>query len=205
VCQELAASLVRLDNHGYARRETVFGQLKHDYASLPGTVEELINTYWQEVIEHVVLEPEIEILLQNLQAAQIPFGIITNGTSRQQRRKITRLGFTTITPCIFISGEFGVEKPDPSIFRAAAQCLGRIQPAEILFVGDHPRFDMWGAHMVGMKTIWVHHDPRTWPDDIAQDVVNATVHSFAELLAILGLTATTDPTTASSKHTHLTS
>ncbi len=196
--KELEESLVRFDDHGYARRETLFSQLKRDYPFVQDTIEALTTIYQREVIEHVTLEPEIKTLLYSLRDAHIPFGIVTNGTAKQQKRKITRLGFDTFTKCIFISGEFGVAKPDPSIFRAAAQCLGT-KPEDVLFIGDHPRFDMWGAHAVGMKTIWVHHSPRLWPDDIAEDVANATVHSFAELLPIFGLTTAANTTIDSGK------
>jgi len=198
LCQELAERLIQLDEHGYAQREDVFSQLKHDYPFLQGSVEALMNTYWRDVIAHVVLEPEIAILIHALQDAQIPFGIVTNGIASQQKRKITQLGFDAISPCVFISGEFGVSKPHPSIFRAAARCLAT-KPEDILFVGDHPRFDMWGAHAVGMKTVWVHHDPRIWPADIPQDILTATIHSFAELLPLFGIADTIPPTAESSK------
>lgn len=186
--QQLVEAIVGLDQHGYASREALFGELKRTYPFLHDTVADMIDAYRHEVIEYVVLEREIKLLMHGLRDAHIPFGIVTNGVTNQQKRKIARLGLDTFTTCIFISEEFGAAKPDPSIFQAAAECL-ETAPTEILFVGDHPRLDMWGAHMLGMKTVWVHHNERKWPDDIPHDAVNITVSSFAELLPIFGLTA----------------
>lgn len=185
-CKELIAYLVELDDHGYAPRENFFSQVQHTYPFVKGSVKDLIAAYHRDVIEHVVLEREVAALIEGLQRTHIPFGIVTNGIAKQQRRKITQLGFEQSTPCIFISEEFGVRKPDPSIFRAAAQCLDA-QPERVLFVGDHPRFDIWGARQVGMKTVWVQHSPRVWPEDVPYESANLTVHSFAELLPLFGL------------------
>ena len=62
--------------------------------------------------------------LDVLDAAGIPFGIITNGPV-QQNLKIDQLGLRSRTKCIFISEEFGCSKPDPAIFQAAACCAER--------------------------------------------------------------------------------
>ncbi len=189
--QELVDYLVKLDKHGYAPREDLFIQLKHDYPLVQGTIADIIDAYRRKMIEYIVLEQEIEILVHSLQDAHIPFGIVTNGITDLQKQKITRLGFDKFTTCIFISEEFGAAKPDPSIFRAAAQCL-ETRLEDVLFAGDNPRFDILGAHSVGMKTVWVHHNERKWPDDIPGDVANITVCSFAELLLVFGLTTRVD-------------
>lgn len=178
--------LVKLDNHGYRAREEYFADVKRNYPNVEGSIEQLIAEYQRDVIAHVILEDEILQLLRQLRARQVPFGVVTNGIGYQQKRKIKALGIDAYTDCIFISKEFGKEKPDPAIFLAAARCLQR--PAqEILFVGDNPEFDIWGAHQVGMKTVWIHHEPRQWPARISPEVADLTVHTFADLLPLLGL------------------
>jgi putative hydrolase of the HAD superfamily len=47
------------------------------------------------------------------------------------------------------SFEVGVEKPDPAIFRHAADAIGT-RPAETLMVGDHPVADA-GALKAGLR------------------------------------------------------
>lgn len=48
----------------------------------------------------------------------------------------------------------GCTKPDPRIFRRAADGL-RLAPAEVTFVGDSLSRDMAGARAVGMPHIWL--------------------------------------------------
>lgn len=46
----------------------------------------------------------------------------------------------------------GLRKPDPAIFRRAADELSVI-PEACLFVGDDPERDVLGAAAVGMRTV----------------------------------------------------
>ena len=67
------------------------------------------------------------------------------------------------------STQAGVAKPDPRIFRRAAEALG-IPLADAVFVGDSPARDMAGAKGVGMRHIWVageerQHAAPCCPDD----------------------------------------
>jgi FMN phosphatase YigB (HAD superfamily) len=39
-----------------------------------------------------------------------------------------------------------------------------IDPTASWFIGDHPVFDIWGAHRVGFRTIWLQKRI-PWPDD----------------------------------------
>jgi HAD superfamily hydrolase (TIGR01509 family) len=80
-------------------------------------------------------------------------GVITNGPSHVQRPKLRGLRYLDhfAEPLVFVSGEFGVRKPDPSIFRAAAKAAG-VDPAECVMVGDAREFDM-PAKALGFRTI----------------------------------------------------
>jgi putative hydrolase of the HAD superfamily len=52
---------------------------------------------------------------------------------------------------IIISAEEGIAKPDPRIFRIAAERLG-VRPQEAVFVDDRPE-NVQGARAVGMRGI----------------------------------------------------
>ncbi len=110
------------------------------------------------------LEEETQWLLDALGQAGMPFGIVTNGSYRQ-KRKIEVLGLDRLTSCLFISEVFGCKKPEAEIFLAAASCLGSVAE-EVLFVGDNPYADIWGAQRVGMRTAWLHRG-RAWPSDLS--------------------------------------
>jgi putative hydrolase of the HAD superfamily len=92
-----------------------------------------------------------------------PVGIITNGEGEGQRRKLRSTGLIDLVDHYLISGEFGAEKPDASIFHAMCSALD-IDPALSWFIGDHPVFDIWGAHRIGFRTIWLAKRV-PWPHD----------------------------------------
>lgn len=175
--------LVELDNHGYTPRETYFQRLRQIYpdaAILQSSIEQLMLLYHTEVRRFIRRETEVYSLLEQFKNSGIPFGIVTNGYASQQQKKIEVLELEKLTSCIFISGAFGARKPAASIFLAAAKRL-ETSPQQILFVGDHCQNDIWGAHQVGMRTVWIQHHRRTWPNDLPTDVVDMTIHSLAEL------------------------
>ena len=114
-----------------------------------------------------------------LKAASIPFGIITNGSSRKLR-KLELLTLNQLTSCVFISQLFGCEKPDSAIFQAAAAAL-HVPPRKTLFVGDNPLNDIWGAHCVGMRTARLRRG-RPWLLTLSLHVADMTIHSLQEIM-----------------------
>ena len=174
--------LVRLDANGYGSREALFREIKQRHPSLAATVEDLVATFYQEHVSTLSLDSATQQLLDALQAADVPFGIVTNG-SPNQLLKIRQLGLDKRTSCIFVSAIVGVKKPEPAIFLAAAKCLG-IPPHGILFVGDNPEADIVGAANVGMRTAWLQRGQR-WPahltptPDFTMDSLNNLInHSW---------------------------
>jgi putative hydrolase of the HAD superfamily len=61
------------------------------------------------------------------------------------------LGLDAVVDEIIISAEEGIAKPDPRIFRIAAERLG-VRPQEAVFVDDRPD-NVQGARAVGMRGI----------------------------------------------------
>jgi len=60
-------------------------------------------------------------------------------------------GLDAVVDEIIISAEEGIAKPDPRIFRIAAERLG-VRPQEAIFVDDRPE-NVLGARAVGMRAI----------------------------------------------------
>ena len=110
---------------------------------------------------------------------------MTNGSHRQLH-KIEALGLETRASCTFVSEVFGCRKPEATIFLAAAACLNA-RPAEILFVGDDPEADIWGAHCAGMKTAWLHRG-RAWPPALSDQCIDLSISSVGELADIVAVT-----------------
>lgn len=81
-------------------------------------------------------------------------GLVTNGKKDLQDRKIDLLGLRGYFKAIVISGEAGISKPDPAIYKLALERMGT-SAEQTLFIGDHPVNDIWGAGKAGMDTIWL--------------------------------------------------
>ncbi|MGI4790686.1 MAG: HAD family hydrolase [Janthinobacterium lividum] len=175
--------IASLDRNGYGSKQAIFERLHMLYPTLPGEASRSLDTFFIEFLTHVKPEAETETLLDTLAAAGIPFGVVTNGSARQWR-KIEALGLDKRTPCLFVSETFGLKKPDPAIFHAAADCLS-LPPSGILFVGDNPTADILGAHAAGMPAAWLHRG-QTWPTEL-EDKPEFAIDSLNELVGILRL------------------
>jgi putative hydrolase of the HAD superfamily len=104
-------------------------------------------------------------LLRDLRAAGVRTGLLTNGPSWMQRRKVELLGLEAQLDAIGISEELGASKPDPAAFAGTLSLMGSA-PEETVMVGDHLDWDVRGALAAGMRgAIWVagHEDERQPP------------------------------------------
>lgn len=129
--------------------------------------------------------PGARELIDDLLRAGFVLGAITNGPSAVQRPKLEALSYLEWTeePRVFVSGEFGVRKPDPSIFRAAARAAG-VAPEACLMVGDAREYDM-PAKAIGFRTVLFDGKARK-PDTSADPFPpDARVQTYAELRRLL--------------------
>jgi len=80
-----------------------------------------------------------------------------------------------------ISAVFGAAKPDPKIFQEALR-QADVRADEAVHVGDSLEDDVRGAHLVGIKTLWLDRSNRhgTLTRD-HQDFVNV-IRDLRELL-----------------------
>lgn len=83
--------------------------------------------------------------------------------------------------------EAGVAKPDPRIFAAACEVLGR-PPAQVLHVGDDWQLDVLGARQAGLHSAWVHRGAPAPVDDGPAPTwgVHLRVRDLAALADALG-------------------
>jgi HAD superfamily hydrolase (TIGR01549 family) len=104
-------------------------------------------------------------------------GVVTNGGAGQDE-KVDALGIRPLLSCCVVSGTVGIRKPDPGIFRIAVEQAGGPGDEVPWMVGDHPRNDVAGAHLAGLRALWLElgrvWDPATSPPDaVAPDLPSA--------------------------------
>lgn len=102
--------------------------------------------------ESLSLYPGVPELFKRL-SGKFKLGLLTNGPSNLQRRKIEVLGIENWFDEIIVSGEHGLAKPDPRIFYIAMNELD-CGPEETIYVGNSLKYDVLGANNAGIPVIW---------------------------------------------------
>ena len=103
--------------------------------------------------EHYALFPDALPALRELAASGYTLGIVSNFES-WLTTLLERLGILPLMSVVVISGEEGIEKPDPKIFRLALDRLDA-SPGRAVYVGDNPRIDVEAALALGMGAVLV--------------------------------------------------
>jgi putative hydrolase of the HAD superfamily len=174
------ASLHALDGRGYTERSAFCRQVTTAFPGMGLSPEAL----WEDVSTRLpgFIQPQASVReLVEWVRARLPVAVVSNGSARVQRAKLARAGLEDVLPDVFLSGEVGVEKPDPRIFSAALARVG-LAPGEVLHVGDDPVRDVVGAARVGLATCWVSHG-RPWPPELPPPLW--TVDCVEELTRVL--------------------
>ena len=92
-------------------------------------------------------------LLAELTERGFTLGVVSNGCGNVDKL-CDDFGYTPFLSVTVDSRRVGLFKPDPAIFRHAAEKLGR-DPGEIMMVGDSFDRDVRPAKQIGMKTAWL--------------------------------------------------
>ena len=108
-------------------------------------------------------------MLETLRERGFKLGIVSNGCGNVDKLSAD-FGYAPFLALIVDSRRVGICKPDPAIYRYAAEKLGR-DPGEIMMVGDSFERDIRPAKQIGMKTAWLEGaTPRDCPDPASVDV-----------------------------------
>jgi putative hydrolase of the HAD superfamily len=110
--------------------------------------------------EHIELDLAVPKALDQARGAGWVTVVVTNGTVRQQERKLRHTGLAGHVEGWVISEGAGIRKPDPAIFELAARQVGRTLDGAWM-IGDSPEADIGGAYRAGLSSVWLHRG-RTW-------------------------------------------
>lgn len=181
---EAVALMVGWDDDGYSNRREMREAWLAQWPSSGLNFESLSGWYRQAMARHELPDAAVNDFLADLNRAGLPWGIVTNGDSANQRSKCREAGLEALMPFVIVSGDQGYAKPDPRIYQDALTALGMTEPEGVLFVGDNPVTDIDGARAFGMRTAWVSRG-REFPADLrAPDHV---VERVTDLRGMLGV------------------
>jgi FMN phosphatase YigB (HAD superfamily) len=112
--------------------------------------------------------------LRALSETGVPLGVISNADgmmgSRLEQMEILQVGpgVGVEVHCVIDSGNVGVMKPDPRIFRLALEAMA-VEPTDAWYLGDMPAIDVVGARRAGMTPFLI--DPLGLHGDTDYDAV----------------------------------
>ncbi len=121
----------------------------------PALAEPAFEAFFAER-QNVVFYPDVLPALAVL-AARYPLVSLSNGNA-----DLARVGLAPYFKGGISAFAFGVAKPDPRIFHAAADLAG-VAPHEVLHVGDDTVLDVLGARRAGMQAAWANRVEAIWP------------------------------------------
>ena len=127
------------------------------------------------------LYPDVAPCLAALEGDGHALGVISNGDSDAQRRKLERMGLADRLPTVAISGDIGVAKPAAALFEHACRLAGRA-PADCLYIGDRLDTDARAARRAGLRGVFLDRNGVG-----AEDVPR--IGSLAELPTLLSTLA----------------
>ncbi len=126
------------------------------------------RTYYQSLRRPVAGAPELLARLHR----SATIGIISNNEGVEQEEKIRHLGIGPSVDILVVSGNEGVAKPDPRIFRIAFERAGA-RPAESVMIGDSWENDVLGATRAGVRPIWFNRFRLPRPDSTPAEELTA--------------------------------
>jgi putative hydrolase of the HAD superfamily len=116
--------------------------------------------------------PALEFL-----AERFPLVALSNGNA-----DLERIGLSHFFRAAVNAREFGVGKPDPRIFHAAAGAVDTM-PEHILHIGDDATLDALGALNAGMQAAWLNRGDAIWPHEMEPQVTLTHLGELRDLIS----------------------
>ena len=165
--------------YNLARSHVSNGALGLIRLAFPGADDTLANQLHQEYLDRYesavcvdsAIFPKIGALLDELDAAGRPWGIVTNKPKRMTEPLLEGLGIGSRAACSISGDTLPQRKPDPAPLLLASEKIG-VPSEKTVYVGDSVR-DIEAGRAAGMFTIaaiygyiTAEDDPQSWEADL---------------------------------------
>lgn len=144
---------------------------------------EYLDRYQQSVCHKSGVFPGLNRLLEKLDAACCPWGIVTNKPQRLTEPLLDALGLSQRTTCVISGDTLPERKPHPAPLLLASKKT-RIAPEKTIYVGDASR-DIEAGRAAGMGTVAAAYGYITADDNASHwqaDEIAADVEELTNIL-----------------------
>ena len=147
--------------------------------------QRFLNTYGDNIVVDTNLFEGMYPLLEELEANQIPWGIVTNKPRGLSESLLAELNLTERCAVLVCPEDVTHTKPDPEPMYLAAKQLN-LDAKDIIYVGDHPR-DIDAGRNAEMYTILAAYGylPIESRDDLNAWQADAIIQTVTELHQLL--------------------
>ena len=147
--------------------------------------QRFLNTYGDNIVVDTNLFEGMYPLLEELEANQIPWGIVTNKPRGLSESLLAELNLTERCAVLVCPEDVSKTKPDPEPMYLAAKQLN-MEAKDIIYVGDHPR-DIDAGRNAEMYTILAAYGylPIESRDDLNAWQADAIIQTVTELHQLL--------------------
>jgi putative hydrolase of the HAD superfamily len=181
-------SFWRADANGWYRAHTR-GEMSHGeqrmrrandlHAEFGGEfLDAAAYTQWDSGFEQYFREgwsahPDAAGCLDELEAAGVPYGGLSNADFDYQQMKLAACGLNRV-PMLVGVDTLGVGKPDPRVFTLACERIG-FAPENVAYVGDEYDIDARAAVEAGLAVgVWIDRLEHQLPADMPPSVLHVT-------------------------------
>ena len=142
-------------------------------------IDELLNEIGRNIEKNDVIriyrshKPDIHLyngvveMIDTLKQRGIKVGVITDGRPEGQKRKLEALGLWKLVDDVIVTDELGgiqFRKPCDIAFRIMIT-KWRLNPSEIIYVGDNPIKDFQAPIQLGMRSLWYRNKEGIYSGD----------------------------------------
>lgn len=120
-------------------------------------------------------------VLDTLRQLQLKYHLaaVTDGQVAYVLPELNAVGLSGYFDPVIVSGSFGYRKPDERLFTAVLSAM-KMQPSEVLFVGNDMHRDVFGGQKIGIKSVFFKSNQGTQEKDgVVPDYI---IYNFTELL-----------------------
>jgi len=147
--------------------------------------DRFLARYADGLLERTAVFPDVEPLLQALERAPLPWGVVTNKATRFTEPVLRGLGLDRRAAVVVCGDTTPQAKPHPQPLLEAARRL-QLAPAECVYVGDDLR-DVQAGQAAGMLTVAARWGYLGVGTSIEQWGADRVLESPAGLLKLLGM------------------
>jgi HAD superfamily hydrolase (TIGR01509 family) len=141
-----------------------------------------VAAYLAEWLPHSAAQPAAREVLLSLRERGLRTGLLSNTHWPREwhEERLVDDGLTELLDAAVFTSDLEYRKPHAAAFGAILAALD-VPANRAVFVGDRMHDDMFGAHAIGMRTIWIRNAASpSW--DVEPD---AAVDSLAEVVGVV--------------------